>query len=497
MKCPKCGFTSFDFLENCKKCGQDLQSHKQKFGLRSLIFPTVGKSEAPETTAGLEGNEATTATTATADTDFGFDFMSEEPTVTETSAPTETTDIAEEPAADEPPPQPEPVAAKNEEALDDFSFDETNDETEVAAAPEDEGIELADDFDFAATETEGDAALDTAETIDEDDEFAFAAAEDSIEMADAGDDPDTDEPAADLDFNEVVEDLDFSEPATGDDDLEGWDEIEESPPGEQPEPEKTTSEEARESSDPFDLRGFAEAERAPDFSRTTTVDNDQNQDSAESETAAESTPRELFADAGDSAPNDAAEKRFDFMDEEADQAEEVFFTSTAGGEKTADETDAVPLAPFGPRLAAGFCDLLVLTLVFVLFLIIGQQILQNPAPGELLPDMTTLVELSGPYFLVLFALSFGYFTLFHFLTGQTPGKMLFHLRVEDLAGQPLLFSQAFLRSVGGLFSLLPAGLGFLVIFFSSTRRGWNDLLAGSRLVPVYGTADDEGEPMDC
>jgi len=79
MKCPKCGFTSFDFLDNCKKCGQDLQSHKQKFGLRSLIFPTVGKGETPETTTGLEDSEAATATTATADTDFGFDFMSEEP----------------------------------------------------------------------------------------------------------------------------------------------------------------------------------------------------------------------------------------------------------------------------------------------------------------------------------------------------------------------------------------------------------------------------------
>ncbi|ORJ61273.1 RDD family protein [Geothermobacter hydrogeniphilus] len=490
MKCPKCGFTSFDFLDNCKKCGQDLQSHKQKFGLRSLIFPTVGKSEAPETTAGPEGSEATTAT---ADTDFGFDFMSEEPTVAETSAPLEPADIAEEPAADEPPPQPEPVAAENDEALDDFSFDET----EVATAPEDEGIELADDFDFAATETEEDAALDTAETIDENDEFAFAAAEDSIEIADEGDDPDTDEPAADLDFDEVVEDLDFSEPATGDDDLEGWDEIEEPSTDQQPEPEKTTPEETREPSDPFDLRGFAEAERAPDFSRAMTVDNDQDQDSADPENAAESPPRELFTEAEDSTPDDAVEKPFDFMGEETDQGEEVFFTSTAENEKTADETDAVPLAPFGARLAAGFCDLLVLTLVFVLFLIIGQQILQNPAQGELLPDTATLVELSGPYFLVLFAVSFGYFTLFHFLTGQTPGKMLFHLRVEDLAGQPLLFSQAFLRSVGGLFSLLPAGLGFLVIFFSSTRRGWNDLLAGSRLVPVYGTADDESDPVDC
>ncbi|AMV73801.1 hypothetical protein DBW_3503 [Desulfuromonas sp. DDH964] len=44
MKCPKCGFTSFDYLDSCKKCGGDLAAFKAKHGLRSLLFPGLGRS---------------------------------------------------------------------------------------------------------------------------------------------------------------------------------------------------------------------------------------------------------------------------------------------------------------------------------------------------------------------------------------------------------------------------------------------------------------------
>ncbi len=101
---------------------------------------------------------------------------------------------------------------------------------------------------------------------------------------------------------------------------------------------------------------------------------------------------------------------------------------------------------------------------------------------HLLPTPETLMNLAVPYFLILFSVFFGYFTLFHFLTGQTPGKMLLRLRVESEAGVPLAFSQAFLRSTGGLFSLILLGLGFLAIFSDDRRRGWNDRLAGTLVV---------------
>ena len=108
----------------------------------------------------------------------------------------------------------------------------------------------------------------------------------------------------------------------------------------------------------------------------------------------------------------------------------------------------------------------------------------STAETSFIPSLETLIDLSVPYFLVLFFLAFGYFTLFHFLVGQTPGKMLTGLRVETTGGEPLTFSQAFLRSVGGLLQLLPAGLGYLVMLTSPERRGWNDRLAGTRVVAL-------------
>jgi hypothetical protein len=85
MKCPKCGFTSFDFLESCKKCGVDLQNHKSQFGLRSLLFPGFKSTEPAPSLLNEAGDDfAAAAGETTESADFGFDFMSDdEPATTE------------------------------------------------------------------------------------------------------------------------------------------------------------------------------------------------------------------------------------------------------------------------------------------------------------------------------------------------------------------------------------------------------------------------------
>ncbi len=150
------------------------------------------------------------------------------------------------------------------------------------------------------------------------------------------------------------------------------------------------------------------------------------------------------------------------------------------------ENDLLPAT--GNRVLAFGCDLLVLVLVGISFVIAAEAAISTS--DGLLPSLETLIDLSIPYFLVLFSLAFGYFTLFHFLAGQTPGKMLVRLRVETVAGEPLVFSQAFLRSVGGLLQLLPLGLGYFAILSSPERRGWNDQLAGTRLISLRGLSEE-------
>jgi predicted nucleic acid-binding Zn-ribbon protein len=39
MKCPKCGYNSFEFHDSCKKCGNDLAGFKDTYGLKSLVLP--------------------------------------------------------------------------------------------------------------------------------------------------------------------------------------------------------------------------------------------------------------------------------------------------------------------------------------------------------------------------------------------------------------------------------------------------------------------------
>lgn len=46
MKCPKCGYNSFEYLDTCKKCNQSLAAFKNSFGLHPVILPAAGIASA-------------------------------------------------------------------------------------------------------------------------------------------------------------------------------------------------------------------------------------------------------------------------------------------------------------------------------------------------------------------------------------------------------------------------------------------------------------------
>ena len=39
MKCPKCGFNSFEYYDSCKKCAVDLTGYKQTYAISSVVLP--------------------------------------------------------------------------------------------------------------------------------------------------------------------------------------------------------------------------------------------------------------------------------------------------------------------------------------------------------------------------------------------------------------------------------------------------------------------------
>lgn len=123
MKCPKCGYNSFEFLDNCKKCNADLRSLKQTLGIRAFAAQRPPQAQKP----------------------------ADEP-----AAPPPTPEAA--PSAPEPPVEPAPTTAPDldfrfeeqqaaGQATETFSFDELLTSEELPPARE-ETLQKTEEFSF-------------------------------------------------------------------------------------------------------------------------------------------------------------------------------------------------------------------------------------------------------------------------------------------------------------------------------------------------------------
>ncbi|MEJ2698472.1 MAG: RDD family protein [Desulfuromonadales bacterium] len=533
MKCPKCGYHSFDYLESCKKCGGDLTEHKTRFKLRVPFFQgrkklTDDAVQPADSPIPEEVSEASPAPTAPVD--FGYDFM-DDPAVGEenpaeaslnellkketdesfgTEAGDERSDIKgdlffadevanipdlEIPDKEESDPSGEALDLPPGDEEAGFEFTET-DLAEATPEIEEEGFDFPpedltaeEEPDFLSTQEE---APSTPETEEENWEEVFAEDDFEIPGETAGEDSSAEgDSPAQSGTGEVPPGSGPKKPALSvpveeeSEDLAGL--FLESL-------DRTTTGESHltESMFKFD-------DMAGDFESPREVSTDQEKSSPESPVSA---PQPASVGEFAETPASPEEPQSHPIDpgEELDLEFPVFAEEHESSEATPQDPPTDSLIPpltqkpsVGSRLGASAVDLAILCLTFWLFVIAGEAAFSPEKTFRLFPSPETLVSLSVPYFLVGFGLFFGYFTLFHFLVGQTPGKMLFGLRVEGRqGGESLLFSQAFLRSVGGLLSLIPAGAGFLAAALDRQGRGWNDRLAGSRVVKAYDEKEMAG-----
>lgn len=74
------------------------------------------------------------------------------------------------------------------------------------------------------------------------------------------------------------------------------------------------------------------------------------------------------------------------------------------------------------------------------------------------------------------------FAAFWALVGQTPGMRLLSIHLDANGSREIGLRRALRRLLAIPLALLPAGLGFLAILLSPTRRGWHDRLAGTTVV---------------
>jgi len=134
-------------------------------------------------------------------------------------------------------------------------------------------------------------------------------------------------------------------------------------------------------------------------------------------------------------------------------------------------------APLWLRLAAAIYDLF--PLIALWMLTAGLCLLAVSGHVDLAhPPLAWRVTLR----LALLAVTAAYFVVSWSRGGQTIGMRAWRLRVVDARGDSLTWLRASARFAASLLSLLAVGVGFAWCLFEPDRRGWHDLLAGSRVI---------------
>ena len=185
MKCPKCGFNSFEYYDSCSKCSSDLTGYKQTYSISSMVFPQEVREQLGAEFRSTESSADEVSESAEAHDDiFSFDlpeegesapsrnddpFNFDEPAaetgsvssakseddifadLLESTSQTEDSPFGVPPAAASPAPVKAPDASSGpgEFDLENFSWDDT-----PAASSTSESAPPADDFDSLFGDTQ-------------------------------------------------------------------------------------------------------------------------------------------------------------------------------------------------------------------------------------------------------------------------------------------------------------------------------------------------------
>jgi uncharacterized RDD family membrane protein YckC len=143
---------------------------------------------------------------------------------------------------------------------------------------------------------------------------------------------------------------------------------------------------------------------------------------------------------------------------------------------------------FWRRFAALTIDTIILYLFIIILSLIGTRLMP-------INNGFTWVRMI-PYYGMALIINAVYFTYFHGISGQTPGKRMLGLRVVQAGGAPMTPEIAFLRWVGYIISKVPLFLGFIWAAFDGSKQGWHDKIAGTCVIRTgsYGEAEDRVPP---
>jgi uncharacterized RDD family membrane protein YckC len=135
-------------------------------------------------------------------------------------------------------------------------------------------------------------------------------------------------------------------------------------------------------------------------------------------------------------------------------------------------------AGLGFRFAAAVMDLFIYGALFFVILIplTGSFFISETVePGQIFVRWE-----AG--FLFLLGLHLGYQTFFVGKYGDTPGKMIFHLKVVREDGKPLTYRHAFKRGLGEILTGMTLGMGYLWAVKDGEKRALHDRLCATRVI---------------
>lgn len=83
MKCPKCGYNSFEYHSSCKKCSSDLGSYKMTYSITPIVLPPEARAEkADEFRIASSADEQPAESVETHEDMFSFDLPENAPSAT-------------------------------------------------------------------------------------------------------------------------------------------------------------------------------------------------------------------------------------------------------------------------------------------------------------------------------------------------------------------------------------------------------------------------------
>ena len=452
MKCPKCSYISFDYLDECKKCGRDFTEDKVRFGIRS-IKKKVSRPVV-ETVSGVESSSGT-----------GRDFIppgQQEPLSLDTEKAFSLDDIS----------FGDPGKGSDEEKEDDFSLDDATFENSVGEVSSSEITTLAND-----EERKDEEGLFPNENLDD---ISFDS---KFEPTFDGHLDVTEE---ELQGPGIVKSQPLSDIAPGEEWSKGSTGEERSAPFGAETPEGLLVDEPA-------FEAVLEEEPAGAVKDWASEDQALQDKGLEGFTEEESPVKMESDDVSSLSVKETGAEELSF---EFNATEEEKGGSLSKVAEAIPNIEAVKKGGFFRRALAYTVDNVVQMLIIYAFIIAGLYALKKGTAftGAGL-SVEHMLSLTGPIALLSLIVNAGYFTFFHWAAGQTPGKMILGLKVVMKDGTPVTLGRSFLRWFGYTVSALPLMLGYLMVLIDRQKQALHDKIAGTYVINSR-TLAKEGEKED-